>query len=185
MQFSPRAEYAFRHPLIRAVAYESQLKSDRARLHRRVAEAIEAQGSVDENAALIAEHHEAAGDLHAAFKWHMRAGDWSNIRDNAAAHDSWRRARRWPIAAGDDRDRLSMRIAPRTLLCADATRVGGSGAETGFEELRDLCTAAGDHRSLAIATAGVCWNNSTPAMPRHRGLLRTLSGCSGQSAIRH
>ena len=31
VRFTPRAEYAFRHPLIRAVAYESQLKSDRAR----------------------------------------------------------------------------------------------------------------------------------------------------------
>ena len=30
VRFTPRAEYAFRHPLIRAVAYESQLKSDRA-----------------------------------------------------------------------------------------------------------------------------------------------------------
>ena len=37
VRFSPLAEYAFRHPLIRAVAIESQLKSDRARLHRRVA----------------------------------------------------------------------------------------------------------------------------------------------------
>ena len=41
VRFSPTAEYAFRHPLIRAVAYESQLKSDRAELHRRVAAAIE------------------------------------------------------------------------------------------------------------------------------------------------
>ncbi len=32
VQFSPRAGYAFRHPLIRAVAYESQLKSDRTTL---------------------------------------------------------------------------------------------------------------------------------------------------------
>ena len=30
VRFTRRAEYAFRHPLIRAVAYESQLKSDRA-----------------------------------------------------------------------------------------------------------------------------------------------------------
>ena len=30
VRFTPSAEYAFRHPLIRAVAYESQLKSDRA-----------------------------------------------------------------------------------------------------------------------------------------------------------
>ena len=41
--FTLRAEYAFRHPLIRTVAYESQLKSDRAQLHRRLAAAIEAR----------------------------------------------------------------------------------------------------------------------------------------------
>ncbi|MGA7049883.1 MAG: AAA family ATPase, partial [Mycobacterium sp.] len=79
VMFTPRAEYAFRHPLIRAVAYESQLKSGRAELHRRLAVAIEQQepGSVDENASLIAENLEAAGDLRAAFGWHMRAGAWS------------------------------------------------------------------------------------------------------------
>ncbi len=43
VRFTPRAEYAFRHPLIRAVAYESQLKADRAKLHRRLAAAIEAE----------------------------------------------------------------------------------------------------------------------------------------------
>ena len=47
-----------------------------------------------------------------------------------------------------------MRIAPRTLLSASAFRVGGSGADTGFDELRDLCTAAGDQRSLAIGMTG-------------------------------
>ena len=41
MRFTPHAEYAFRHPLIRAVAYESQLKSDRAEWHRRLAAAIQ------------------------------------------------------------------------------------------------------------------------------------------------
>ena len=58
MRFTPDAEYAFRHPLIRAVAYESQLKSDRAELHRRLAAAIESGSpeSADQNAALIAEH---------------------------------------------------------------------------------------------------------------------------------
>jgi adenylate cyclase len=76
VRFTPRPEYAFRHPLIRAVAYESQLKSDRAQLHRRLASAIEARGSIDENAAMIAEHLEAAGDLKPAFDWHMRAGTW-------------------------------------------------------------------------------------------------------------
>ena len=87
--FHPQPEYAFRHPLVRAVAYESQLKSDRAQLHRRVAAAIDQD---DQNAALIAEHLEAAGDLAAAYEWHMRAGGWSSNRDIAAAQLSWERA---------------------------------------------------------------------------------------------
>ena len=152
-----RAEYAFRHPLIRAVAYESQLKSGRAELHRRLAVAIEQQepDSVDENAALIAENLEAAGDLRAAFGWHMRAGGWSVIRDIRAARTSWQRARqvadRLPA---DHPDRTSMQIAPRTLLCGTVWRAGGSVADTGFDELRDLCTAADDKVSLAIGMTG-------------------------------
>ena len=76
VRFTRQPEYVFRHPMIRAVAYESQLRSDRAQLHRRLAAAIESHEpeSGDENAALVAEHLQAAGDLHAAFGWHMRAG---------------------------------------------------------------------------------------------------------------
>ena len=40
VRFTPHAEYAFHHPLIRTVAYETQLKSDRVELHRRLANAI-------------------------------------------------------------------------------------------------------------------------------------------------
>ncbi len=174
VMFTPRAEYAFRHPLIRTVAYESQLKSDRAELHRLLAATIEARGTPDPDAALIAEHLEAAGDLHAAFDWHMRAGSWSNIRDNVAAETSWRRARevadRLP---DDDPDRVAMRIAPRTLLCANATRSAGSGAETGFDELRELCTAAGDKRSLAIGMAGEVMKHYFVADRREASRLAT------------
>ena len=41
VKFTRQPEYVFHHPLIRAVAYESQLKSDRADVHRRLAAAIE------------------------------------------------------------------------------------------------------------------------------------------------
>ena len=51
VRFTPRPEYTFHHPLIRTVAYESQLKSDRAQTHRRVAAAIEAREPAEENAA--------------------------------------------------------------------------------------------------------------------------------------
>jgi adenylate cyclase len=158
LTMSPRAEYAFQHPLMRAVAYESQLKSDRAQLHRSIAAAIERREpkSVEKNAALIATHLEAAGDLRAAFGWHMRAGTWSTHRDITAARVSWQRALavadRLPA---DDPDRLAMRIAPRTLLCATIWRVGGSLADIGFDELRELATLAGDKRSVAIGMSGL------------------------------
>jgi adenylate cyclase len=155
--FTPKIEYVFRHPLIRAVAYESQLKSDRAELHGRLATAIEQREPdlVDENAALVAEHLKAAGDLHTAFNWYMRAGGWLTLRDLAAARASWRHARDVADRLPDtDTDRTAMRIAPRTLLCASAWLAGGTMADTGFDDLRELASAAGDKVSLAMGTAG-------------------------------
>ena len=159
VRFTPSAEYAFHHPLIRAVAYESQLKSDRAQWHRRLAAAIQerAPGSVEENAALIAEHLEAAGELHAAYGWHMRAAAWSTNRDIGAARLSWERARRIADALpDDDPDQLSMRIAPRTMLCATDYQARAIQESRGrFAELRELCSAAGDKVSLAIGMTGL------------------------------
>ena len=157
-RFTPSAEYAFRHPLIRAVAYESQLKSDRAEVHRRVAAAIESRdpAAAEENAALIAEHLEAAGQLHAAYGWHMRAGAWSTNRDLAAARLSWERARRIAdTLPADDPEQLSMRIAPRTMMCGTDLQAREVQESQGrFAELRELCNAAGDKVSLAIGMSG-------------------------------
>jgi class 3 adenylate cyclase len=161
VQFNPRAEYAFRHPLIRAVAYEAQLKSDRAKMHRRLAAAIEAgePESSEQNAALIAEHLEAAGDSHAAYSWHMRARAWSIVRDISAAIRSWERAVQLADALpADDASRTARRIEPRSLLCANLFRVrtGESAASAArFAELKELCDAAGDTASLAIGMFGL------------------------------
>jgi hypothetical protein len=156
--FTGKPEYVFHHPLIRMVAYESQLKSDRAELHRRVAAAIETRdpAAVEENAALIAEHLQAAGDGHAAHGWHMRAATWATNRDINAAILSWERATNIADALpAQDPNRVAMRIAPRTMLCATAYRVHVSVAGDRFDELRDLCAAAGDKASLAIGMAGL------------------------------
>jgi class 3 adenylate cyclase len=151
------AEYVFHHPLIRAVAYEAQLKSHRAELHRRVAAAIESSEptAAGENAALIAEHLQTAGDLREAYGWHMRAATWATNRDIAAARVSWERARQIADALpADARDRIAMRISPRTMLCGTAFRVHASVSDR-FDELRELCTAAGDKASLAIGMTGL------------------------------
>ena len=109
-------QYAFRHPLMHAVAYEAQLRSGRAALHREIAAAIErteaATGTA--NSALIATHLEAAGDLRAAFERHMEAGTAATHRDINAARMSWQRA----VAVADrlpetHPGRTAMRIAPR------------------------------------------------------------------------
>ncbi len=178
VSFTRQPEYVFHHPLIRAVAYESQLKSDRAELHRRVAAAIEARDptAADENAALIAEHLEAAGDARAAYGWHMRAATWATNRDIAAAWRSWERARTIADALpADDPDRASMRIAPRTMLCGIAFRVHMSVAGARFEELRELCAAAGDKASLAIGMAGLVLDHL------HKARLRDASQLASEA----
>src|SRR3984885_11879551 len=86
----------------------------------------------------------------------MRAGTWSRAyRDIGAAWTSWQRARqvadRLPV---DDPDRTAMRIAPRARLCATAWRAGGDVADTGYDELRQMATAAHDDVSLATGIAG-------------------------------
>ncbi|MCV7408632.1 cyclase [Mycobacterium florentinum] len=166
VRFTPRAEYAFRHNLIHAVAYESQLKSDRVQMHRRLAGAIEAREPqlADQNAALIAEHLEVAGDLHAAYGWHMRAGSWAHKRDINAARLSWERAIRiadsLPV---DDPNLAVMRIAPRTMQCGLAFVARADVAGARLDELRELCGAAGDKASLAIGMAGLVMHHAYQA----------------------
>jgi class 3 adenylate cyclase len=172
--FTGNPAYVFHHPLIRTVAYESQLRSDRAALHRRLAAVIEARSpaSADEDAALIAEHLEAAGDLHAAYGWHMRAATWATNRDLTAARASWQRAQTIADALPtDDTSRAAMRIAPRTMLCGIAFRVHENVAGERFDELRQLCTAAGDKASLAIGMAGLAIDHAYQSRMRQASQL--------------
>jgi class 3 adenylate cyclase len=174
VSFTGQPEYVFHHPLIRTVAYEAQLISDRAELHRRVAAAIESRdpAAVEENAALIAEHLEAAGDVHAAYGWHMRAATWATNRDIAAARRSWQRAQTIADALpADNPVRTAMRIAPRTMLCAIAWRVYERADVDRFEELRELSAAAGDKSSLAMAMAGLVMDHALAGRAREGSRL--------------
>jgi class 3 adenylate cyclase len=81
----PEANYAFKHPLTQEVAYHSQLGERRSAMHRRVAEALEElyPDKLDERAALLAQHWEAAGDPLAAARWSARAAAWVGLNDVA------------------------------------------------------------------------------------------------------
>jgi adenylate cyclase len=156
--FVPRQRYCFRHPLVRTVAYESQLSAIRAQAHTMLATVIEARdpSAVDENAALIAAHLEAAGDLAGAYRWRLRAAEWLRPRDMSAARAQWDSARLIADRLPDDHeDVLGMRIAPRTMLSSTESYVGsGADADEQYREFRELALQAGDLRSLAIGTAG-------------------------------
>jgi adenylate cyclase len=155
--FTPHATYAFCHPLIQKVAYESQLKAWRSELHRRVAAVMQRTrgGFTGQDAAIVATQYAAAGDLRDAFDWHMQAATWYGARDIRAARESWQLALRVADRlSGDEPDLLAIRIAPRALLCGSAFQVGGTPADTGFDDLRALTTAAGDKESLALGMAG-------------------------------
>jgi adenylate cyclase len=158
IQFLPEPRYAFRHPLVRAVSYESQLSATRADGHTRLAAAIEARNpaAVEENSALIAQHLEAAGELGAAYAWYMRSADWLRLRDVMGARDSWERARAIADRLPADQEGVTgKRIAPRALLTFTGWQVGSAaGSDRWFDELRELATQSGDLLSLAMGMSG-------------------------------
>jgi adenylate cyclase len=170
IEFVPRDRYTFRHALVRKVAYESQLTATRASAHRRLAAAIQELRpmSVEENAALIGTHLEAAGDLVTAHAWHMRAADWLKSRDMVAARSSWDRARRIADQLPTDHPQIvDLKTAPRVQLAWTDYRVGAdSEGDVRLTELRELTAQSGDVFALAMATAGrafaLCENEHRP-----------------------
>jgi len=80
-----RAEFAPAHDRYAEVAYDTLPQVRRRRLHRRVAEALEATApDLDVAAPALAYHFEQAGDTPQAFNWLVRAGDAAYAR---YAHD--------------------------------------------------------------------------------------------------
>ncbi|MCX2933443.1 AAA family ATPase [Mycobacterium sp. CVI_P3] len=156
-EFVPAQRFCFHHPLVRAVAYDSQLHATRARTHNAVAEAIQRRPTFsDESAAMVAAHLEAAGQLVDAYRWHMRAAAWLRPRDLPAARAQWDSARRVADELpGEDNQVLDMRIAPRTMLVSTTLYVRDEFAtDDTYRQLHALATKNGDLISLAIGMAG-------------------------------
>ena len=178
IQFLPVPRYRFRHPLVRTVCYESQLRSTRASIHKRLAVSIRERNgeAAEQNAALIARHFESAGELGEAYSWYMRAATWLYQHDVGAARDSWQRARavadRLPVEEGD----TDRRIAPRARLSFSAWVVGGDDEEENcFDELRALTAQSVDKMPLALGMAGRVYSLIT-----NQGRLRDAASLSAE-----
>jgi hypothetical protein len=74
-----------------------------------------------------------------------------------------------------------MRIAPRTMLCGIAWRVHAHAAGDRFDELRQLCDAAGDKASLAIAMGGLVMDHAHQARMREASQLASEAWALAES----
>jgi class 3 adenylate cyclase/tetratricopeptide (TPR) repeat protein len=152
----PEPVYAFRHPLTQEVAYRSQLGERRASVHRRVAEAIDElyPDKLDERAALIAQHWEAAGDALAAARWSARAAAWAGLSDIAQAVAHWRKVSELLEGQPDCAEATALALGARLQRLDYGWRLGITEQEAAahYEAGRELALRAGDQLNLAILT---------------------------------
>lgn len=126
---------AFKHPLTQEVAYASQLTEPRARAHAAVAAAVESiyPDGLDERAALLAFHCEAAGLYMQAARWHARAATWVLVSAPEEGIRHWQRARELTdeVVGSPEADQLG--VFARISILALAWRVGMP-----MEEVREI-----------------------------------------------
>jgi class 3 adenylate cyclase/tetratricopeptide (TPR) repeat protein len=155
----PEPECAFRHPLTREVALGSQLAQRRAMIHRRVAEAIqEVSGErIEEQAALVAQHYEEAGEAMEAARWHARAAGWLGFKDPAAASRHWERVRELDPELPDGPEADGLRSAARLMILSMAWRLGADIEEQRqvFAEGKAIAERTGDPATLALLHGGL------------------------------
>jgi len=153
----PDAVYAFKHPLTQEVAYHSQLGERRAAVHRRVAEALQElyPDKLDERAALLAQHWEAAGDPLAAARWRARAATWVALGDISEAVRHWRKVSELVQALPDSAEAIGLALAARVWRLSYGWRLGISEQEASahYEAGRELAGRSGDRASLLLITA--------------------------------
>ncbi len=150
--------FAFRHPLIREVAYAMQLKPRRASLHAGVAKAIEKfhHNRLDEYAALVSHHLEAAGELAAAAGYAARAALWIGTTHASQALSTWRKVRSLLAGVPRSSDTDTLRIMAGGQIVGFGWREGMSADEARpfAEEALQLARETGNLVAEILLIAG-------------------------------
>lgn len=152
------SEYAFRHVLVRDVAYGAIPRAARAERHRAAAEWIESLGRPEDHADLLAHHYLSALELaraagtEAGILTEAAAAALVSAGDRASALNAFVSAARFydealtlGVEAGD-RPRVLFRLGAALHLAGDERRIDA------LEEARDLLVAAGDPETAAEAS---------------------------------
>ncbi len=147
---------SFRHALTREVAHSSLLSTDRRRLHALVAQAtIDALQSdaLNEQAALIAYHLEAAGQLGPAAHWNARAAGWVGLSHPATALAHWQEVSRLTAQLDPDEQtvRLAMTASLRSLTLSWRLGAGADEVAALYSQARGLATRIGSLGAEALA----------------------------------
>ena len=155
--------YEFRHPLTQEVAYRSQLTDRRQRLHREVALAIERlePEKLDERAALIAHHWQAAGEALAAARWNVRAAAWIGHNDISQSLNHWRKVSELTAGLPESPETTGLALGACVWELDLGWRLGISEdeARAHYERGRELAQKSPDHTLLFLLVAaytGVC-----------------------------
>ncbi len=157
----PEALYAFKHPLTQEVAYRSQLADRRAPVHAAVARAIAARypERLDERAALLAQHWEAAGNALEAARWHERAAAWSGTSDPGQALRHWGKVRELTDSMSESAETAALGLMARVSLLDYGWRLGilHDEAEALFTEAERMASRAQDLqlRAFLLVSYGV------------------------------
>ena len=150
----PERVLAFRHPLTREVAYNSQLGEQRAATHAAVARAtIELNPErQDELAALIASHMESGGETREAARWSARAAYWAGSSHPADALRLWRRVMELAAELPDDHESAALAVSSRLLQLQFAWRLGMDPTQEArlAAEAEEIARRTGDLHSLAM-----------------------------------
>jgi tetratricopeptide (TPR) repeat protein len=189
---SVSSEYAFRHPLTQEVAYDSQLRDRRARLHAALAQELAelSPEKLDENAPLLSHHWEQAGELLEAARWRRRAATRVAESSPVSAREHWRKI----IALLDEQDEgeeaaeLMIQACTNVLLLSFVAGVSTDELTGVYYRGRTLAEATENTRALALLTGvyGLAAGASTGELPiyiRHAREALELAEQAGETAV--
>jgi len=151
----PGTRYRFCHPLVQEVAYQTQLESQRARAHARLAQSLEkdhpAPGEPTELSVQIAHHWHCAGEWAKAGAWSIQAARYQGAHDINEAGRLFRQAIACFDRAPDSAEIVRGRIAGRAglLRMSQFIEIAPAELDRAFTGARGMAERSGDLQAIA------------------------------------
>ncbi|HUR42024.1 MAG TPA: adenylate/guanylate cyclase domain-containing protein [Verrucomicrobiae bacterium] len=148
--------YRFCHPLVQEVAYQTQLESQRARAHARLAQALEPEhpappAEPTEIAVQIAHHWHCAGEWLKAGQWSLQAARYTGTHDVGRAGHLFKQAIECFDRAPDSLEAIRGRIGSRggLLRMSQFIEIPPEALDRAFSEARAMAEKTGDFQLIA------------------------------------